>query len=238
VRDWAQQWHALGSIVLDSDLYRQKLQLITDQFTLSNADPSKPPNKSALNQLRTNEFAIALSDDESNWELREFKICGDATACSLGQLEGVTIAQTPDDSFQFQPPLGKFVNDNEIAILAGKHTVPLQLPPPNPIPFRGGAVQPGAGFVWDSSAITNPDARHAFALATCNGCHTVETATHFVHISKRAAGSRAMLSAFLTNDLLNRQMKLDAAANMSCLRPRVFPIEDLFPQILPPGFPH
>jgi hypothetical protein len=234
VRDWARQWHALGSLVLGSATYNAALQAITDQFTLRDADLSKLPNRSALNQLRTNEFALADQPGDTHWELREFRICADAGLCNLGRLEQATIAQTPDVSFQFQPSLGDFVNDNEVAILAGQHLVPLQLPPS--IPFRGGAIQPIAGFAWQSNAATpiaNLDARHVFSLATCSGCHTRETKTSFVHIAPRDAGSAAQLSGFLTgitlndpvsgvprtfHDLLDREMKLDAAANMSCRR--------------------
>jgi hypothetical protein len=122
-------------------------------------------------------------------------------------------------------------------------------------PFRAGAIQPGAGFPWNPGGITNLEARHKFSLATCNGCHTRETGTQFLHIAPRNAGSEAMLSEFLTglnqpkddpgnpdptvthtfHDLLDRQMKLDATANMNCR----IPIDDLFPErFLPPVWVH
>jgi len=254
VRDWAQQWEALGTLVLGSAAYNTALQAITDQFSLRDADPSKPPNRSALNQLRTNEFAIAQFPVDAFWELREFKVCGDASACSLGKLEEVTLAQTPDHSFVNTASLRDFVNSNESAILAGTHVVPLQLPPMTP--FRAGSIQPGAGVAWNASGITNLDARQIFSLATCAGCHTSETETRFVHIGPRNVGSPAALSDFLTglnqpktdpvsgvprtfHDLLDRQGKLDAAAHMSCKLGKGFPFEDLFlPVFTPPGFPH
>ena len=256
VRHWARQWHALGSFTIGSPAYNAALQAITDQFTRRNADPSKRPNRSALSQLRTNEFALADSPFDSFWELREFGICGDEGACGLGQIEETTIAQTPDASFQGfpseRPFVRDFVNANESDILAGKHTVPLQLPPS--IPFRGGAIQPGAGFPWNPGGITNPDARHAFSLATCNGCHTAETETRFVQIAPRNAGSPSVLSDFLTglnqpkidrvsgvprtfHELLDRQMKLDVAVNMSCGR-WGFAVEDIFPRFVPRAFVH
>jgi len=262
VKDWAQQWRALGLIVLGSTAYNDALQAITDQFTLRDADPSKLPNRSALNQLRTNEFAIADFPADPFWELREFKICGDASTCNLGRLEQFTIAQTPDRSFQIFNSasamlLSNFVNDNEADVLAGRHIVPLQLPPATP--FRGGAIEPGAGFPWNpgginNPGITNPDARHAFSLASCNGCHTAETRTDFVHISPRVADTPAKLSDFLTglnqpkldpvsgvartfHDLLDRQMKLDAAASMPC-RSRDFALDDIFPRFVPRTFVH
>lgn len=252
VRGWAQQWLALGTLVLASAPYNAALQAVTDQFTLRNADPSKPPNRSALNQLRTNEFALGLFPAETFWELREFKICAGG-ACSLGRLEQTTVAQTPDRSFLNQPPLRDFINTNQAAILAGTHEVPLQLPPSTP--FRAGAIQPGAGLGWNATGIANLEARHLFSLATCNSCHTAETSTQFVHIAPRAAGSPAALSDFLTglnqpkqdpvtkgprtfHDLLDRAMKLDAAANMVC-GPRGFlALEEIFPRFLPPAFVH
>lgn len=252
VRSWAQQWLALGTLVLASAPYNAALQALTDQFTLRNADPSKPPNQSALNQLRTNEFALAQFPSDTFWELREFKICGEG-ACSLGRLEETTVAQTPDRSFQFQPTLRNFINTNEAAILAGTHEVPLQLPASTP--FRAGAIQPGAGFGWDATGITNLEARHTFSLATCNSCHTAETGTEFVHIAPRDAGSPAELSDFLTglnqptndpvshvprtfHDLLDRAMKLDATANMVCGPRGFFALEEIFPRFLPRGFVH
>lgn len=253
VRDWAQQWRALGSLLLTTGAYNAALQAITDQFTLRDADFTKPPNRSALNQLRTNEFAIAPFFADTFWELREFRICGDATACGLGQLEETTVAQTPDRSFQSTPALRDYVNSNQSAILAGTNVVPLQLPPSTP--FRAGAIQPGAGFPWNATGIANLDAREAFSLATCSGCHTVETGTSFLHIAPRVAGSASKLSDFITganqpktdpvsqvprtfNALLDRQAALDAAANMTCLPKVSFPLEELFPRFGPPEFAH
>jgi hypothetical protein len=251
VRDWAQQWIDLGAP--GSALYNQKLQAITDQFTLRNADPSKLPNRSALNQLRTNESAIAQVPSDSFWELREFKICSDASGCGLGRLEETTIAQTPDDSFQFdaakRPLVRDFVNTNEADVLAARHAVPLQLPPATP--FRGGAVRPGAGFPWNPGGIINSEARHTFSLATCNGCHTRETGTPFVHIAPRRAGNASTLSDFLTgmnqpvadavtpgvnhtfHDLLDRELKLNATANMACRNFSAFSTDDLFLRVIP-----
>src|SRR5882672_445759 len=87
VRHWARQWHALGSLALGSPEYNAALQAVTDQFARRNTDPSKRPNRSAFNQLRTNEFAIADFPAGAFWELREFALCSDASACALGGLE-------------------------------------------------------------------------------------------------------------------------------------------------------
>jgi hypothetical protein len=251
VRDWAQQWIDVGSP--GDALYNEKLQNITDQFTLSNADPSKLPNRSALNQLRTNEFAIAQFAADTFWELREFKICSDGSDCGLGHLAETTIAQTPDVSFQAdlakKPLLRDFVNNNEADVLVGRHLVPLQLEPATP--FRGGAIEPQGGFGWNPGGISNSEARHMFSLATCNGCHTRETGTLFLHIAPRLAGNESALSDFLTgmnqpvddpvttgvdhtfHDLLDRQLKLDATANMTCRNFSAFSTDDLFMRKVP-----
>lgn len=253
VRDWAQQWQALDSLIVGSAAFNAALQDITDQFTLSNARPSQLPNHSAINQVRTNE----LNFDLPLWELRESKLCSDGLACS-GNLEHTTIAQTPATQLQNTAALRDFINDNNFAILTGAHTVPLSYPDDEP--FLGGAVQPGAGFPWLGSAalvatLINPDARHEFSKATCNGCHTSETATSFVHIAPRVPGGESELSDFLSgadmpkvdpvsgdprtfHELLDRQMKLDVTANMTCGVVGDFAVEEMFMPHLPPAFAH
>ena len=52
---------------------------------------------------------------------------------------------------------------------------------------------------WDAPGIVNPEARHKFALNTCNGCHSSqETNTGFLMVGPRAPGQQAFLSPFLT----------------------------------------
>ena len=151
-----------------------------------------------------------------------------------------------------------FINDNNFAILTGAHTVPLSYPDDEP--FLGGAIEPGAGFDWLNSdplksTLINIHARHEFAKATCNGCHTIETSTSFVHIANRDPGEESKLSDFLTgadmpkmepgtgdpitfHELLDRQMKLDATANMTCGAVGDFALEEMFMPHLPPAFVH
>src|SRR5206468_3644247 len=59
------------------------------------------------------------------------------------------------------------------------------------------ARMPSPDFHWRVPGAV-PNARHAFGMTTCNGCHAGETATTFMHISPRQAGSRSVLSAFLS----------------------------------------
>ena len=201
IRDWGRQWHNLRNFVLGSARYNAELQAITDQFTRANVAPHKP-NRSALNQLRTNEIALLLNPPTNPvWELREFKIGGDA-GVNPGQLEEVTVKLTPDLTRNRTALLTNFVNANEAAILAEQHDVPLIFMGQN---FLGGsslAPRPTiADTHWNNPAngpfITNRQARHKFSLNTCNACHTGETNTAFTHIKPVAFGTEAGLSGFM-----------------------------------------
>lgn len=257
-RTWAQQWLALSGLAMGSAAYNAQLQAITDQFTLANANPAQLPNHSAISQVRTNEFSLG-GPAETFWELRESRLNGcrgiGCPSPTIGLLEHKTVAQTPDRSFAMPanwPVVRAFINANEASILSGTHVVPALLP--SGTRFLGGHIEPGAGFAWNPGSV-DLEARHEFAKATCNGCHTVETSTHFTHISTRAAGETVELSDFLTgadmpktdpvsgvsrtfHELLDRQQKLDATANMSCLKKADFPLEEIFHEFMPPGFAH
>jgi hypothetical protein len=234
VRAWAAQWHALGSIKLGTPAFNTALQQITDTFAKANASPAKP-NGSALNQIRTDEIELGVP-----WELREFRL----DAASHGFVES-TVAQTPDLRFNVNPSLRTltdYINANQIAILNGTNVVPLKFPPTGPsVPFLGGAAPNQFNF-WNSiPPASSNDARHAFSLATCIGCHGEETGAFFTHVEPRDAHRVAALSIFLIGDpgtlrmpgtvtvpdpvdgtprrygdLLNRQAKLDAILGASC----------------------
>lgn len=253
VRSWAQQWTALGDLALGSPAYNAALQAITDQFTLRDANPSRLPNRSAINQVRTNDSVFSIFVSDSFWELRESRLL--RKGAKQGLLENLTVAQTPDRSFQFTATLRDYINANSLQILAGTHVVPFSFPLVGGAPFRAGHHEPGAGEPWNANGIVDLEARHRFSLATCNGCHVGERVAEFLHIFPRNAGTSSQLSDFLTganmpkadpvsgvnrsfNDLLERQMKLDATANMTCLKALDFPLEELFFRPLPSGFPH
>jgi len=258
VKAWAQEWRALGGLIVGSAAYNAQLQAITDQFTLANANPFQLPNRSAINQVRMNEFALVGSD--AFWQLRESTLNSCGLFCwlpSAGRLTHKTTAQTPDGWFMGSVAgrlaLRDFINTNQASILVGTHAVSLTLPGGQH--FRGGAIDPGAGFAWNPAGVVNLDARHEFSKATCNGCHTSETGTDFVHISTRAPGTVSQLSDFLTglnmpksdpvstvdrtfHELLDRQQKLDATANMSCLKATDFAVEEVLHEFMPPVFAH
>lgn len=228
VRNWAQQWTALGDLPLGSPQYNAALQAITDQVTASGAQPSQLPNRSAINQVRTNEKAFV----HDSWQFRESKLCSSPTACA-GYLENTTVAQTPDRSFIFTETLEDFISSNETAILNGSHFVPLFFPLFSH--FRAGFIH--EDNIWDVSGPVNPEALSLFGRATCNGCHKL--APNFLHIANRNVGTTAALSDFLTEDeTLHRQMILDATANMICAGPSDFALEELFIKPLPSAFVH
>jgi len=225
VKAWAQLWKNLDTHPLGSPAYNTALEVITEQFVTANADPSKP-NGSALNQLRTNEIALA-----GPWELREFNVSG-----ATHHLELVTTKQTPDLTLKPSNALGTYVNGNVTDIKNDRHKVPLQFPVGSRF-LSGSSLTPG-GFFWDNAAAPGPviadrEARHKFSLNTCNGCHAGETATGFTHVKPAAFGGAVALSAFMTggnvpdpadagvpvrtfNDLERRATDLDALLATPC----------------------
>lgn len=207
IRDWGRQWYNLRNYVLGSAAYNNALQAITDQFTAAGVAPHKP-NGSALNQLRTNEVELLLGVSTNPvWELREFRIGGDPPgAANPGQLEEVTVKQTPDLSLNRTPLLTAYVNSNTPSILTETHNVPLTF---QWQPFRGGSslaprnplAAVDVNTHWDNPPggpfITNRQARHKFSVNTCDACHTGETNTVFTHIKPAPFGTEAKLSGFM-----------------------------------------
>jgi hypothetical protein len=184
VQAWADRWHALGELPLGSEEYNAALQAVTDLFVSRGARPGAP-NGSALSQLRSNEIALSFE-----WQLREFVL-----SPATGRLTPATIKLTPDLSFNFTETLASFINQNEAAILAEQHDVPLSF---QGAPFLGGSVVNNLG-PWFAGGIVNNEARHKFSLNTCNGCHSAsETGTFFLQISPRFQGQESFLSGFLT----------------------------------------
>lgn len=176
ILQWVQRWESLNNKNFGAT-YNAALEKLTREFIAPGIAPDRP-NGSALKQLRTNEIALA-----GPWELREFTL-----SPMTGFLEQTTVKQTPGDNLNGSNALARFINRNTKAILAGRHVVPNQL-------LGGSSFAPQ---VWNAVGIRNPDARHLFALQTCNGCHTDETGTFFLHVSPRSKGEAAFLSGFLT----------------------------------------
>jgi hypothetical protein len=190
VHAWADGWHALGALPFPSEAYNSALGELTARFTGRGVFPARP-GENALNTLRTNEIALG---NNGLWELREFTMDG------TGILRPDTIKLTPDrPSFDRSAELAAFINANEEAIVKEEHDVPALL---NGKAFLAGSVFNDLSS-WDAPGIINPEARHKFALNTCNGCHSAQEAgVAFLQISNRFPGQEAGLSGFLTGTVV------------------------------------
>src|SRR5262249_25503033 len=133
----------------------------------------RTPNKSALNQLRVNEFLGGPLPGAPNWRLYEYKLacCG----APAGHLLPAPVAQTPAIA------LNKNANHtvNAVASLFSAPNVPTLhycFGPQPPLTVNehllGGWAPVATTMPWDGSPTLsgNPN-RHAFAMVTCNGCH-------------------------------------------------------------------
>lgn len=186
---WITDWHNMGTLPFSAGAdtaFNDALIALTDRFTADQANPSKP-NGSALNQIRTNEIALA-----DPWELREFNLVGGSAF-----LQQVTVKDNPDLSLKDNAILAQLINDNEAEILTGKFVIPESF---NNQAILGGASLNDLGLLAaiNPLGVNNPEARHKLSLNTCMGCHGGETGVFFLHVSPRSAGVEASLSSFLT----------------------------------------
>ena len=214
---WGERWAELALYDPGTDAYKSRLQSLTDEFTRKGAAPYRPINRSALAQVRTFRFMIALGD----FELREFTL--DPLS---GLLRPSAVARTPVFTLKTAPELTAWVHQHLGA--DGGLPVPSEV---GGVPFAGALARVSyPGGHWRPPGLA-PLPRHLFALGTCDGCHYRETtlgapvAHAFHHVKPRAAGSTSALSGFLTgtevddpdgqtryrfNDLLRRAQDLDA----------------------------
>lgn len=189
IRAWAESFHKLGSKPFGSG-FNDQLQALTDGFAKKDKCGDRV-NKSCINQVRSNEVSLSSAGlDPANtpstklWELREFRLA------PSGALALHPVAQTPDISFKGTGALTDFINANSAAIIAGKHSLPTNLQGPS-------AAAPKGAFL-SGDGIDDSNARFRFAFSTCDGCHTTETGTSFLHIRNRAADAPSVLSAFFS----------------------------------------
>lgn len=191
VRNWARAFHQLGKTTLGTPQYNDILGQITAHFANKDACRDKP-NGSCINQIRTNEVSLAPAGSDLNntpstklWELREFRINP-----TTHQLDRAPVNQTPDISFKGGAAVTDFINQNEAAILNGTAKLSANL--------LGPSAQTPKGAFLELGGIVNPEARFKFAANTCDGCHSTETDTPFLHVHNRAPDAPAQLSTFLT----------------------------------------
>ena len=207
VVQWAQDWTTLNTFGGFTDAYRTHLASMTQSVVVHGAAPGKG-NDNALNQIRTNEIALA-----SPWELREFTLTDENPGAgtdtpSNGLLRSHSVAQTPDDTAHSafnDPDVDLYVFDQVLAGVdttggncSAAYTVPHGY---NGSAFRGGNSQVSPTH-WEAVSVDplvfdEVCARHQFSVNTCNGCHSGDTSTSFTHISP-TSGIPAGLSNFLT----------------------------------------
>src|SRR5262249_40222256 len=121
-------------------------------------------------------------------QLREFRL-----SPQTGRLVPSPLELTPALAFNGSEALARFINANQAAIIAERHTLPDSF---EGAPFRAGAIINDLD-TWFTAGV-DPQARHHFAINTCNGCHSGETGTGFLQIGARMPGREAGLSRFLT----------------------------------------
>lgn len=213
VRDWALDWTKLndpGFAPRFSPAWLAHLEAMTESVVTHGAAPAKG-NQNALNQIRTNEIALAAP-----WELREFTLgienpFLDTNTPADGPLRAHTVAMTPDDgafSPTPHPVTDAFVLGDVLAgVPASVPTLPDDCSASYSVPgqfagapFRGGNALTLPPTHWEA-AVDPADnreacARHQFSLNTCNGCHFGDTATPFLHVDPTVMP--AALSNFLT----------------------------------------
>lgn len=190
--DWANDWHPLSSMGIGSPAYMATLQGILDDITAVGAIPGGPNLGTAIGQVRTNEISFGGAP----WKLRETRLIPGSGIVGGDLLLATTTAETPDDSMNTSGPLDAYLVANApllanflqkplpVALLGGETSAPLVAPPP----------------FWDHTPVSPlaPIERHHFGFNTCNGCHTLETNTPFLHVGVRPAGVPSPLSAFLS----------------------------------------
>ena len=189
IRNWGQQWYNLKfHPYVGSPSYNIALQAITDQFTKANVAPGKP-NGSALNQLRTNEIAIANPAPDDRWQMREFRL-----PKGNGHLFEANAKQTPHESRRNTDLTAHFVNSTPQGATVPDFWLGHKF-------LTNASDVPTAGVFWSdgpSITIMPRQDRHDFSLNTCSGCHARESDTIFTHIKPAAFGTPAGLSGFMT----------------------------------------
>jgi hypothetical protein len=177
---WALGWFDLSLAPSWDTEYRDRLQALIEPALRAQQ----------FLRMRTNESVPGTA-----WELREF------TLGSSGRLQASPTPATPAKEFaeEKKNSLLEWLAQNGESYATGK----LELPDR----FLGTEATMEGGFRWFLKAQPSlPDSiRAQFSLRTCNGCHSGETGTSFLHIGNRLEQVPSGLSTFLNQDLERRQ---------------------------------
>jgi hypothetical protein len=185
---WENDWHALSGLGAGTPAYLSTLGTVTGNFTRAGAYAGRPNGGSAIAQVRTNEIEYG-----AQWVMREYTLHDVGLGLNRQRLLPDTTKLTPIDSANLTADLDGWLTANAPAIDALTHSVPLLFP--SGATALGG--QASAPMIWSHTGALPASTRHFFGLATCNGCHTEETDTLFLHVAPRPPGARAALSPFL-----------------------------------------
>lgn len=203
---WANRWHELGGKPF-GPAYNALLHTITNGFSGPDQDLRRP-NGNALDQLRTNEVALAgarfpatgFTAAKQFWELREFHLTANGLEPHTMNLEPARdfdVLRTGNTGLEGtrSAELISYLLANADSVLAGKHKLAdgmsanSALVGSSPYGAWGKLVNPNpptiaaTGVAHDLGSVAIP-VRDSFALNTCAGCHRHETDTrHFMHIS-------------------------------------------------------
>lgn len=190
--NWENDWHPLSTLAIGSPAYMNVLQGILNDVTAVGALPGGQNLGTSIGQVRTNEIDFGGGP----WKLREARLLPGSGIPGGDLLLATTTAETPDDSMNMSGPLDSYLNSNAPLL-----TTFQQLPLP-PALFGGESSAPltGPPPFWNHTPVSplTPLQRHHFGFNTCNGCHSLEINTPFLHVGVRPVGSPAPLSPFLT----------------------------------------
>ncbi len=237
---WATRWQGLKAFLADTNTsvggvqpnqsvsaqptfantagYLNALEAITDLWANRNAQKRSGGTQAAISQIRTNEIL------GPNWELRE--IVRTRSAAGAPVLTLTTVKNNPDDSLNNNATLKTWLNANVTCKVAtdkntcSYNTANAQIPatiPNGATPLKVLGVESPEPFSWFASSQNDTKLRF-FAIQTCNGCHTNETNTKFVHVSEFNGAPSQFLLADLNPRLKNfKNLVCLAAANKNAL---------------------
>jgi hypothetical protein len=193
--EWARTWNDVAGT--DDDALRLQKTLAAVRAALQ---PRLGPSgwEPAIGQVRTNDFLMV-----PEWELREF-----TWSAEFAGFRARPVARTPMFVFNAarSSELMDWIAQNRSAVLSGNFVLPSE--------FLGFvAPVPRDNFKWfgrsGADAALDEATRHAFSKTTCNGCHSGETDTRFLHIEPRWPLMPALVSNFMLAELPRRRADLE-----------------------------
>ena len=203
---WAAGWRALGQLAFGPEFTARLDVLVTEGL-----------RQATLHRVQTNE--VALGEPLGlPWELRQFvPVTGERGGLTL---EPIAASHTPRLSLDGTAELGRWLQQNAGAIVAGDNLLP-------PDMLAGGAPVPRPDFRWQAPG-ADPAVLAAFNRNSCSGCHggAGPGELAFQHVAPPtgygAGAGPARVSRFLhqpsgaPDELGRRARLLEAAACEAC----------------------